>query len=74
VRDLRLDGDVQTPVSLGRTLPNTVELTAVKETVSAQMEFLVSVKQGLPFHVIDFASAGATWDKASEYRTWILAT
>jgi DUF1680 family protein len=71
VRDARLESNALQPVALRNKVPDTFELIAVKETVPAQMEFVVPVKNGSSFHVIDFASAGGTWDTTSEYRTWI---
>ncbi len=72
VRDRRLDPNLNEPVALSHEPLETIDLQPVPQTVPAQMEFIVPVASGSCFHVIDFASAGATWDHASEYRTWIV--
>ncbi|PTY02251.1 hypothetical protein DB346_09040 [Verrucomicrobia bacterium LW23] len=80
-RDRRLggDGDIHAPVRIKSHPDGTVELLAMETLTSitpavydfAQVAFLVATEHGFCFPVIDYASAGNTWDESSAFVTWI---
>jgi DUF1680 family protein len=71
-RDRRLGGDIHEPVQIAEEPEGYVELMAVESpAVAARMQFSVPTLNGGAFAVVDFASAGATWDAKSEYCTWL---
>ncbi|MGO9113097.1 MAG: beta-L-arabinofuranosidase domain-containing protein [Thermoguttaceae bacterium] len=69
-RDKRLGGDIHRPVEIQVDAQGYVALQPTKAPVG-QVCFLVPTCEGSSFPVIDYASAGNTWDAASEFCTWI---
>ncbi|MCD9021485.1 beta-L-arabinofuranosidase domain-containing protein [Cohnella silvisoli] len=68
-RDIRFGENINEVVSIISDSEKYVSLTPVVPTVQAHMQFAVPAGQSF-FQVIDYASAGTTWDGHSEYRTW----
>ena len=70
-QDKRLGGDIEQGYEIKVEEDGCVALAPVKATIPALMQFSVPTVDGGSFPVIDFASAGSTWDASSAYRTWI---
>jgi DUF1680 family protein len=70
-RDKRLGGEIQEEVEIQADVDGIVPLTTQATTLPALMQFAVPTTAGCSFQVVDFASAGNTWDATSEYATWI---
>lgn len=70
-RDKRLGADVHEEVEIQAGADGYVALTPMALATAAHMQFAVPTTTGGSFPVIDFASAGNTWDAQSEYVTWI---
>jgi DUF1680 family protein len=70
-RDKRLSGDIQEEVEIQAAADGIVPLTMLVTNIPALMQFAVPTTTGGTFPVVDFASAGNTWDATSEYVTWI---
>jgi DUF1680 family protein len=70
-RDKRLGGDIQEEVEIQADADGIVALALLETTFPALMQFAVPTTRGGSFPVVDFASAGNTWDATSEYVTWI---
>jgi len=66
VRDVRLGGNIDEPVSLAAD-----DLKPVAAPPGIEMAFAAD---GGKVTLCDFASAGNTWDARSRYRTWMAAT
>jgi DUF1680 family protein len=69
-RDKRLGGDIKQPVRIKSDGQGNVALTPL-ETKVGVVGFTVPTADGGSFPVIDYASAGSTFDDASEFVTWI---
>ena len=69
-RDKRLGGDIHQPVRIKAEKDGAVALTPLATKIG-QVSFAVPTADGGSFPVIDYASAGNTWDEASEFVTWI---
>ena len=69
-RDKRLGGDIHQPVEIQTDASGLVPLTEIS-TEFSQVAFSVPLKAGGSFPVIDYASAGRTWDATSEFMTWL---
>jgi hypothetical protein len=69
-RDKRLGGDIHHPVRIRAEKDGAVALTPFATKIG-QVGFTVPTADGGSFPVIDYASAGNTWDEASEFVTWI---
>ncbi|MDF2922944.1 MAG: hypothetical protein K0R57_1858 [Paenibacillaceae bacterium] len=70
-RDARVGGDIQARVDIPSDAEGRVELRAVPPTTARiAAQFVVPSKEG-EFQVVDYASAGSTWDEKSEFRTWM---
>ena len=71
-RDARLGGDVREAVDIDYDANGYVKLTASDTAdFDKQIEFSVPTKDGGAFKVIDYASAGKTWDERSLYGCWL---
>lgn len=71
-RDARLDGTVDEAVDVLYDADGFVELTASSKANFATMaEFQVPQPSGKTFTVIDYASAGQTWDETSKCGCWL---
>jgi DUF1680 family protein len=69
-RDRRLGGDIRQPVRIKTDKEGIVSLAPFPNKIG-QVGFIVPTTDGGSFPVIDYASAGNTWDEASEFVTWI---
>lgn len=71
-RDAQLDGTVDEAVDICYDADGFVELTpAAKADFDTVVEFSVPQRNGKPFTVIDYSSAGKTWDERSKYACWL---
>jgi len=70
-RDNRLGDNINESVQIQADEDGCVELTAMEATIPCWMQFAVPTTQNSSFPVVDYASAGATWDATSSYCTWI---
>lgn len=71
-RDAQLDGTVDEAVDICFDEDGTVELTpSHKAAFDTIVEFSVPQNHGEPFTVIDYSSAGKTWDERSKYACWL---
>ncbi len=73
-QDARLGHDLDGSLDLKADKDGYVELDTEEVTIPARMQFSVPLLGGGRFSVIDFASAGNTWDETSRYRTWFPVT
>ena len=69
-RDKRLGGDIHHPVRIKVDAQGFVALSPFPNKIG-QVGFNVPTTDGGSFPVIDYASAGNTWDESSEFVTWI---
>lgn len=69
-RDARVDGD-SSAVDVLCDGDGYAVVRDIKTDVDAKCALAVCNKDASEFSVIDFASAGKTWDSASEYEVWI---
>ena len=69
--DKRLGGSIAEGVEIQADANGYVQLTKLAASIPARVQFTVPTTSGCSFPVIDFASAGDTWDATSEYCTWI---
>lgn len=69
-RDKRLGGDIKAPVQI-KTDANGVVALKPTESKIGQITFEVPTTDGKSFPVIDYASAGNSWDDTSEFVTWM---
>jgi DUF1680 family protein len=69
-RDERLPGDILYSVKIKPDADGFVPLTPQETTIS-QMQFAVPQSDGTSIVVIDYASAGRTWDASSQMVTWL---
>jgi len=71
-RDARLGGDVCSAVDIDYDEDGYIELIPSDSADFDRMiEFAVPTKDGGSFKVIDYASAGKTWDERSLYGCWL---
>ena len=71
-RDAQLDGTVDEAVDICFDGDGTVELKpSHKAAFDTIVEFSVPQNHGEPFTVIDYSSAGKTWDERSKYACWL---
>ncbi len=71
-RDAQLDGTVDEAVDIAYDADGFVELSpSQKADFDTMVEFSVPQNQGEAFTVIDYSSAGKTWDKRSKYACWL---
>jgi DUF1680 family protein len=70
-RDKRLGDAIDEPVRIETTGDEYVALTPMVATIPCWMQFSVPTAENNSFPVVDYASAGATWDAASAYCTWM---
>jgi len=71
-RDARLGGDVCEAVDIDYDKDGYVKLAPSDSADFDKMiEFAVPTKDGGSFKVIDYASAGKTWDERSKYGCWL---
>jgi DUF1680 family protein len=69
-RDKRLGDNIHQPVKIEADRDGFVTLTPMEATLG-QMAFQVPLQGGGSFPVIDYASAGRTWDASSELSAWL---
>ena len=69
-RDKRHGGDIHQPVQIKTAHDGSVALAPLATKIG-QVGFNVPTADGGMFPVIDYASAGNTWDEESEFVTWI---
>jgi len=70
-RDARLGEDIREAVEIETdTEGHVITIPSKDASFETMMEFLVPVKSGKQIHVIDYASAGKTWDINSETAAW----
>jgi len=65
-----LGGNISEVVNIKVDANGYVDLIAVSSSINSQMQFSVTTSKG-NFDVVDYASAGTTWDAVSEFRTWL---
>lgn len=70
-RDRRLGDDLDGPVLFRGDAAGIVAATAVELPAGAGVCLDLATEDGRPCRVIDYASAGSTWDERSAFRTWI---
>ena len=71
-RDAQLDGTVDEAVDVCFDKDGVVELMpSHKAGFDTVVEFSVPQNHGRPFTVIDYSSAGKTWDEHSKYACWL---
>ena len=70
-RDKRLKEDIHEAMSINVNNDGTVDAKLMPPTIGTLLELEIPTKDGGSFHVVDYASAGSTWDADSEFRTWI---
>lgn len=70
-RDRRLGGDPDAPVTVRADAAGTVAAEAVAPLAGTWMQFRIPTIDGGSFDVLDYASAGNTWDQQSSFRTWL---
>ena len=71
-RDARLDGTVDEAVEIAYDENGYVALeNSDKAGFNAMCEYQVPLKNGKSFTVIDYASAGKTWDDKSKFACWL---
>ncbi len=71
-RDARLGGDVTEAVDIDFDENGFVAAVPSDSTsIDKQIEFAIPTKDGKSFSVIDYASAGKTWDARSMYGCWL---
>ncbi len=69
-RDKRLGGDIHAPVAIAADADGTVAVEPLSSAIG-QVAFNVPTRDGGFFPVIDYASAGSTWDDASAFVSWM---
>lgn len=74
--DARLGLDPKEPVDIAFDAEGHVEETLIPHTDIPDCELALSVpqKNGMPLKLVDYASAGKTWDEASLYAAWLPLT
>ena len=70
-RDARLDGTVDEAVDIAYDADGIVALEPAQAVFDTQVAFRVPQRNGHFFTVIDYASAGKTWDESSKYGCWL---
>ncbi len=71
-RDARLDGTIDQAIDVACDEDGYVELApANSATFNTLVNFTVPQPDGSAFTVIDYASAGKTWDERSKYACWL---
>jgi DUF1680 family protein len=70
-RDRRLESDIDAPAGIATDPDGHVEVLALGPSADAQVHCRVPTIGGGGFPVIDYASAGATWDERSRLRVWL---
>lgn len=71
-RDARLDGTVDEAVSVDYDKQGYVQLAdSDKAEFDTIVEYQVPAKNGKSFTVIDYSSAGKTWNEDSRYACWL---
>ena len=71
-RDARLDGTVDEAVNIAYDDDGYVELEpSDKASFDKIVEFSVPQVNGKKFTVVDYSSAGKTWDESSKYCCWM---
>ncbi|MDD5603183.1 MAG: glycoside hydrolase family 127 protein [Eubacteriales bacterium] len=73
-RDARFGEDIREAVDIKADGDGCVELTKSNDAAfDTLMEFIVPLNNGKQFHVVDYLSAGKTWDMDSEMAAWFQA-
>ena len=71
-RDARLDGTVDEAVDIAYDVDGVVALEpSAQPGFDTQVTYRVPQRNGSSFTVIDYASAGKTWDETSKYGCWL---
>lgn len=70
-RDRRLGGDVDAPVAVHADAAGFVAAEVIAPEAGSWLQCRIPTVDGASFPVIDYASAGATWDERSLFRTWL---
>ena len=70
-RDVRFGENIDLPVSIATDKDGFAIVTPVDTEVPCNMAFSVATTDGGSFTVMDYASAGQTWDNNSRYATWL---
>jgi len=70
-RDHRLGGDIDAPVAITADPAGCVIASAQNASVAAQVHCRIPTNDGGSIPLIDYASAGATWDERSRLRVWL---
>ncbi|MEK7412044.1 MAG: beta-L-arabinofuranosidase domain-containing protein [Planctomycetota bacterium] len=69
-RDKRLGGDIDAPITFRCDHGGCIATTAQASPPGIQI-CLDAATTGAPCPLIDYASAGSTWDERSRFRTWM---
>lgn len=70
-RDARFGENIDKPVWIATDADGYAVVTPVETDIPCNMAFDVATEDGGSFRVLDYASAGQTWDTASRYATWL---
>ena len=73
-RDRRLDGDGDAAVMIAADAAGRVAAETITPQHGAQVQRRIPTTDGGSFPVLDYASAGSTWDETSRFRVWLPAT
>lgn len=69
-RDLRSGGNIDEPVKITANADGYINLKTVNPSTDSQTEFSVPAATG-EFRMIEYASAGNTWDNTSRFKVWL---
>ena len=69
-RDRRLGDDFNQEVAILADREGYVDATLCDSVIPAQVQLTVPTRDGGQIQVVDYASAGGTWESDSEYFTW----
>ncbi len=70
-RDARLGQDIDEKIDLLSAADDSVELLPIDSPFPAEVAFAIPQADGDPVRVVDYASAGQTWDEESRYGCWL---
>ena len=70
-RDRRLPGDIAEAVAFAVDDAGHITATSIEPTIGSQLEMTIPTLGDGTIRMIDYASAGSTWDECSEFRTWL---
>lgn len=70
-RDVRFEENIDKPVSIATDADGFAVAVLCDTEVPCNIALQVQATDGTSFHVMDFASAGQTWNSESRYATWL---